>query len=173
MGHRCRPINRIPNGRRRDTKAWPMPPKPTIPAPPYQGASKRRAPRSSDAKSGRTLVRGADRKAIAARRSPQHPRTGGRHCRYLDVSNRDPKPFIQTKTGDQILGPFCKRISNSGHQSHATIWLFHDDLPVSLGPAPFRSLHSYLELTTGRRLVAMRCAPARSPTCPGSCDRHP
>ena len=37
---------------------------------------------------------------------------------YLDLSNRNPKPFIWTKTADQILeslGRFCKRISNSGH----------------------------------------------------------
>ena len=38
--------------------------------------------------------------------------------RYLDLSNRNPKAFIWTKTADQILeslGRFCKRISNSGH----------------------------------------------------------
>src|SRR5215469_279972 len=37
---------------------------------------------------------------------------------YLDLSNRNPKAFIWTKTADQILeslGRFCKRISNSGH----------------------------------------------------------
>jgi transposase len=38
--------------------------------------------------------------------------------RYLESSNRDPKPFIWTKTADQILAGiarFCKRIYNSGH----------------------------------------------------------
>jgi transposase len=38
--------------------------------------------------------------------------------RYLEISNRHPKPFIWTKTADQILesvNRFCKRISNSGH----------------------------------------------------------
>jgi transposase len=38
--------------------------------------------------------------------------------RYLDLNNRDPKPFIWTKTADQILdsvGRFCQQISNSGH----------------------------------------------------------
>ena len=38
--------------------------------------------------------------------------------RYLELSNRNPKAFIWTKTADQILeslGRFCKRISNSGH----------------------------------------------------------
>ena len=37
---------------------------------------------------------------------------------YLDHHNRHPKPFIWTKTADQILDAvarFCKRISNSGH----------------------------------------------------------
>jgi len=37
---------------------------------------------------------------------------------YLDHHNRDPKPFVWTKTADQILDSvarFCKRISNSGH----------------------------------------------------------
>ena len=38
--------------------------------------------------------------------------------RYLTLNNRQPKPFIWTKTADQILeslGRFCERISNSGH----------------------------------------------------------
>jgi transposase len=37
---------------------------------------------------------------------------------YLALHNRNPKPFIWTKTADQILesvAAFCKRISNSGH----------------------------------------------------------
>src|SRR6201988_20286 len=37
---------------------------------------------------------------------------------FLDHHNRDPKPFIWTKTADQILesvARFCKRISDSGH----------------------------------------------------------
>jgi transposase len=37
---------------------------------------------------------------------------------YLDHHNRHPKPFIWTKTADQILDAlarFCKRILNSGH----------------------------------------------------------
>jgi hypothetical protein len=36
---------------------------------------------------------------------------------YLEHHNRNPKPFIWTKTADQILDSvarFCKRISNSG-----------------------------------------------------------
>jgi len=37
---------------------------------------------------------------------------------YPSVYNRDPKPFVWTKTADQILESikrFCLRISNSGH----------------------------------------------------------
>lgn len=37
---------------------------------------------------------------------------------FLDVHNSDPKPFIWTKTADQILeslARFCRRISDSGH----------------------------------------------------------
>ena len=38
--------------------------------------------------------------------------------RYVDATNREPKPFIWTKTADQILdsiAKFCMRTSNSGH----------------------------------------------------------
>ena len=37
---------------------------------------------------------------------------------YLEVTNHEPKPFIWTKTADQILATlarFCQRISDSGH----------------------------------------------------------
>jgi len=37
---------------------------------------------------------------------------------YLEINNRHPKPFIWTKTADQILesvARFCKRTSDSGH----------------------------------------------------------
>lgn len=37
---------------------------------------------------------------------------------YLDIYNQDPKPFVWTKTADEILesvARFCRRISNSGH----------------------------------------------------------
>jgi transposase len=37
---------------------------------------------------------------------------------YLDVTGEEPKPFVWTKTADEIfasLARFCKRISNSGH----------------------------------------------------------
>ena len=38
--------------------------------------------------------------------------------RYIDRHNAAPKPFVWTKTADQILttiARFCKRISDSGH----------------------------------------------------------
>jgi transposase len=37
---------------------------------------------------------------------------------YLDVTNKDPKPFVWTKTADEILAGvarFCQRISGTGH----------------------------------------------------------
>jgi hypothetical protein len=51
-----------------------------------------------------------------ARRAPQQPEDAIR--RYVDLNNRHPKPFIWTKTADQILeslSRFCQRTSNSGH----------------------------------------------------------
>ena len=38
--------------------------------------------------------------------------------RYLDVTNEDPKPFVWTKTADQIpasVARFCRRILDTGH----------------------------------------------------------
>ena len=38
--------------------------------------------------------------------------------RYLEITNKPPKPFVWTKTADEILASvarFCHRISNSGH----------------------------------------------------------
>jgi len=38
--------------------------------------------------------------------------------RYIEATNHRPKPFVCTKTADEILasvGRFCKRISDSGH----------------------------------------------------------
>ena len=42
----------------------------------------------------------------------------GAIAQYLDVTNADPKPFVWTKTTDQILASiarFCQRINDSGH----------------------------------------------------------
>jgi transposase len=39
--------------------------------------------------------------------------------RYAELTNAHPKPFIWTKTADEILASvarFCQRISNSGHK---------------------------------------------------------
>jgi hypothetical protein len=38
--------------------------------------------------------------------------------RYLDLTNAAPKPFVWTKTADEILdlvARFCRRTSGSGH----------------------------------------------------------
>jgi len=37
---------------------------------------------------------------------------------YLDIHNETPKPFVWTKTADQILDSvkrYCDRINDSGH----------------------------------------------------------
>ncbi|MGO8737030.1 MAG: IS630 family transposase, partial [Terriglobia bacterium] len=37
---------------------------------------------------------------------------------YVETYNQDPRPFVWTKTADQILeavARFCKRTSDSGH----------------------------------------------------------
>ena len=37
---------------------------------------------------------------------------------YIETTNAQPKPFVWTKTADEILASvarFCKRISDSGH----------------------------------------------------------
>ena len=37
---------------------------------------------------------------------------------YLDLTNETPKPFVWTKTADEILASvarFCRRISETGH----------------------------------------------------------
>jgi transposase len=39
-------------------------------------------------------------------------------ARYIEVSNEQPRPFVWTKTADDILASvarFCHRSSNSGH----------------------------------------------------------
>lgn len=38
--------------------------------------------------------------------------------RHIETTNRHPRPFLWTKTADEILASvarFCKRISDSGH----------------------------------------------------------
>ena len=38
--------------------------------------------------------------------------------RYIEITNARPRPFVWTKTADEILASvarFCHRISNSGH----------------------------------------------------------
>jgi transposase len=38
--------------------------------------------------------------------------------RYIEINNKNPKPFVWTKTADEILAAvarFCKRTSSAGH----------------------------------------------------------
>jgi len=59
--------------------------------------------------SEKQIKRGTHRSTLELERAIRH---------YLTVYNADPKPFIWTKTADEILaslGRFCKRISDSGH----------------------------------------------------------
>ena len=56
--------------------------------------------------------------------------------RYLDVTNEDPKPFVWTKTADQILASvarFCQRTLDTGHY-HVAGELLADDVAVQLQP---------------------------------------
>ena len=51
-------------------------------------------------------------------RPPQRQRTRSRHPRWINEWNTNPKPFIWTKTADEILdtlAAYCTRINDSGH----------------------------------------------------------
>jgi len=55
------------------------------------------------------IRRGAHRSTLELERAIHH---------YIDLKNRDPKPFVWTKTADEILTSierFCQRTSESGH----------------------------------------------------------
>lgn len=57
----------------------------------------------------RQLRRGAHRNTLELERAIRE---------YIDVTNRHPKPFVWTKTADEILASierFCQRISGTGH----------------------------------------------------------
>lgn len=59
--------------------------------------------------SERQIKRGTHRSTIELERAIRQ---------YLNIYNEDPKPFVWTKSADQILASvarFCKRISDSGH----------------------------------------------------------
>jgi transposase len=59
--------------------------------------------------SARQIKRGTHRSTLELERAIRQ---------YLDIYNEDPKPFVWTKTADEILASvarFCKRISDSGH----------------------------------------------------------
>ena len=71
------------------------------------------------AEPGGALVRSAHRKAVAPGRASEQRRTGGCHLPLPGTStNEDPKPFVWTKTADQILASvarFCQRTLDTGH----------------------------------------------------------
>jgi transposase len=55
------------------------------------------------------LRRGAHRSTLELERAIRE---------YIDIKNRNPKPFVWTKTADEILASierFCQRTSGSGH----------------------------------------------------------
>jgi transposase len=57
----------------------------------------------------RQIKRGSHRSTLELERAIRH---------YLAIHNKDPKPFVWTKSADDILASiarFCKRISDSGH----------------------------------------------------------
>ncbi len=87
-----------------------------------------RAILASTCTSRRPRLRGSIKSSAGSPRSPSAQIRRGTHRStvelerairgYLSVNNRDPKPFVWTKTADQILESikrFCMRTSNSGH----------------------------------------------------------
>ena len=72
------------------------------------------------AEPGRALVRRADDQVAAARQPPvgPFPELTASIQSWIDTWNQDPKPFVWTKTADQILDKitrYLRPISNSGH----------------------------------------------------------
>jgi hypothetical protein len=66
----------------------------------------------------RALVRRAHNEEAQARRAPLSPPTQQDIRAWIDSWNQDPKPFVWTKTADQILesiARYCNRINESRH----------------------------------------------------------
>ena len=61
----------------------------------------------------RTLVRAPEPEADQARRSSQCPRPGDAIREYLAITNEAPKPFVWTKTADEILAKVADFVSES------------------------------------------------------------
>jgi hypothetical protein len=67
---------------------------------------------------GRAMVRLSGRPEDPPRRTQERPDPRSRHPRLVKDWNADPKPFIWTKTAEEILeslAQFCRRISGAGH----------------------------------------------------------
>jgi hypothetical protein len=65
-----------------------------------------------------TLLRRAHREADSSRQLPLYPAAGSSIRQYLDHHNAQPKPFLRTKSADDILNSlakYCERTSDSGH----------------------------------------------------------
>jgi hypothetical protein len=66
----------------------------------------------------RALVRRTHHQAAAARRTPLVHQLNADIRNWIDSCNEDPKPFIWTKTADEILesiARYCQRINESRH----------------------------------------------------------
>ena len=54
------------------------------------------------------MARRTHQQANSAGRIPQCQRTGSGIREFIDVHNEDPKPFVWTRTADQILGRIAR-----------------------------------------------------------------
>ena len=66
----------------------------------------------------RALVLRADDQEAPARRTPLRPRPQRRHPHLIETWNEEPRPYVWTKTADQILDSiarYCTRINDSRH----------------------------------------------------------
>ena len=70
------------------------------------------------AQPGRTLVRRTDHQETAPRHPPLRAPLNADIRTWIDTWNDNPRPYVWTKTADQILdsiGRYCTRINDSGH----------------------------------------------------------
>jgi hypothetical protein len=75
-------------------------------------------------------------------RSTRELETAIKH--YLAVSNAQPRPFVWTKTADEILASvarFCQRTSNSGHYRR----VLQQEVKTSPTAPNWNQLHAWLQ----------------------------